>query len=69
MNLRQVEVFRAVFTTGTTARAAEVLHVSQPAVSKTIQEMERAIGFDLFHRVKGRLQPTAEGQLFFREVE
>lgn len=69
MNVRQVEVFRVVMTNGTTARAAEVLHISQPAVSKTIQELERSLGFDLFHRIKGRLQPTSEGQLFFREVE
>ncbi|UJW77225.1 LysR substrate-binding domain-containing protein [Rhizobium sp. SL42] len=69
MNLRQVEVFRVVMTNGTTARAAEVLHISQPAVSKMIQELERSLDFDLFHRIKGRLLPTAEGQLFFREVE
>jgi DNA-binding transcriptional LysR family regulator len=69
MNLRQVEVFRVVMTSGTTARAAEILHVSQPAVSKMIQELERSLGFDLFQRIKGRLYPTQEGQLFFREVE
>ncbi|WP_421693859.1 LysR substrate-binding domain-containing protein [Aestuariivirga sp.] len=69
MNLRQVEVFRAVMTNGTTARASEVLRISQPAVSKAVAELERAVGFSLFHRVKGRLQPTAEGQLLFREVE
>lgn len=69
MNLRQIEVFRAVVTHGTTARAAEVLGVSQPAVSKMIQDMEHSIGFLLFHRIKGRLKSTAEGQLFFREVE
>lgn len=69
MNLRQIEVFRAVVTNGTTARAAEVLRISQPSVSKTIQELERSIGFPVFHRIKGRLRPTAEGQLFFREVE
>ncbi|MEQ8291185.1 MAG: LysR substrate-binding domain-containing protein [Roseovarius sp.] len=69
MNLRQIEVFRAVVTSGTTSRAAEVLRVSQPSVSKTIQDLERSIGFPVFDRVKGRLRPTAEGQLFFREVE
>ncbi|ESZ46904.1 LysR substrate-binding domain-containing protein [Mesorhizobium sp. M0179] len=69
MNFRQVEVFRVVMTNGTTARAADVLHVSQPAVSKMIQELERSLGFDLFQRIKGRLHPTPEGQLFFREVE
>ncbi|WJH38231.1 LysR family transcriptional regulator (plasmid) [Aliirhizobium terrae] len=42
MNLRQVEIFRVVMTSGTTARAAEILHVSQPAVSKMIQELERS---------------------------
>jgi DNA-binding transcriptional LysR family regulator len=56
-------------TNGTTARAADILHVSQPAVSKMIQELERSLGFDLFRRIKGRLHPTPEGQLFFREVE
>lgn len=69
MNLRQIEVFRVVMTNGTTARAAEVLHISQPAISKTIQELERSLGFALFLRIKGRLHPTPEGQLFFREVE
>ncbi|MFC5584674.1 LysR substrate-binding domain-containing protein [Nitratireductor kimnyeongensis] len=69
MNLRQIEVFRAVVTNGTTARAAEVLRISQPAVSKMIQELERTLGFPVFDRIKGRLRPTAEGQLFFREVE
>ena len=69
MNIRQVEVFRTVMTNGTTARAAEVLHISQPAVSKMIQELERSLGFHLFRRIKGRLHPTPEGQLFFQEVE
>ena len=69
MNLRQVEVFRVLMTNGTTARAAEILHVSQPAVSKMIQDLERSLGFNLFSRVKGRLYPTPEGQLFHREVE
>lgn len=69
MNLRQVEIFRSVMTNGTTARAAEVLHVSQPAVSKALQDLERDIGFALFLRIKGRLHPSAEGRMFFREVE
>ncbi len=69
MNIRQVEIFHAVMTNGTASRAADVLRISQPAVSKTIQELEREIGFLLFHRVKGRMMPTSEGRLFFREVE
>lgn len=69
LNLRQVEIFRAVMLHGTTKHAAEVLHISQPGVSKAIQDLERELGFELFHRVRKRLQPTAEGQLYFREVE
>lgn len=69
MNLRQVEVFHAVMTNGTASRAAEVLRISQPAVSKAIQELERAVEFSLFHRVKGRMIATEEGRLFFQEVE
>lgn len=69
MNIRQIEVFYAVMTNGTASRAAEVLRISQPAVSKAIQELERDIGFALFRREKGRMFPTSEGQMFFREVE
>jgi len=68
MNIRHLEVFHAVMTNGTASRAGEVLRVSQPAVSKAIQELERIIGFALFDRIKGRMLPTAEGRLFFREV-
>jgi DNA-binding transcriptional LysR family regulator len=69
MDVRQIEAYQAVMTYGTTSRAAEVLNVSQPAISKAISTLERSIGFSLFDREKGRLIPTAEGQLFFREVE
>ncbi|PYE81204.1 LysR family transcriptional regulator [Pseudoroseicyclus aestuarii] len=43
--------------------------VTQPAVSRLISELEAAVGFALFDRVRGRLVPTPEGKLFFREVE
>lgn len=69
MNLREIEVFQAVMVCGTASRAADVLGISQPAVSKAIQSLEISIGFALFERVKGRLLPTPEGQLFHREVE
>ncbi len=69
MDVRQIEAFHAVMTWGTTARAAEVLRISQPAVSKAIMALERAVGFRIFDREKGRLVPTSEGQLFYREVE
>lgn len=69
MNLREIEVFQSIMLCGTASRAAEVLGISQPAVSKALKGLEASVGFLLFDRVKGRLVPTPEGQLFFREVE
>ncbi|RYF08347.1 MAG: LysR family transcriptional regulator [Comamonadaceae bacterium] len=69
MNFRQIEAFRAVMVAGSASRAADLLQVTQPAISRSISELEKATGFQLFDRVRGRLVPTAEGQLFFRDVE
>jgi DNA-binding transcriptional LysR family regulator len=67
MNLRQLEVFRAVVETGTTKGAAHLLNISQPAVSTLIQHTEDQLGFELFERVRGRLVPTEEALSLFRE--
>lgn len=69
MNLRQMEVFRAVMLTGGVVGAAELLHISQPAVSKMLAQSQRQLGFALFARVKGRLVPTAEAQTLNEEIE
>lgn len=68
MNLRQIEFFRAVMMSGSASRAAELLGVTQPAVSRAISDLESRIGFSLFDRIKGRLMPTPEGRLFFADV-
>jgi DNA-binding transcriptional LysR family regulator len=69
MNLRQIEALRAVIETGTASRAAERLSISQPAVSKLINNLEHATGLTLFDRRRGRLSPTPEALLLFEEVE
>jgi len=69
LNLRQIEVFRAVMTTGSISGAAQALHVSQPAVSRLLSYTESKIGFALFERIKGRLYATPEAKRLFREVE
>ncbi|KQP19772.1 LysR family transcriptional regulator [Pseudorhodoferax sp. Leaf267] len=60
MNLRQIEVFRAVMTTGSTTNAARLLHVSQPGVSRLIRHLETRLGVALFERRNGRLVATPE---------
>jgi len=69
VNLRQIEAFRAVIETGTVSRAGERLLISQPAVSKLLNNLERAIGLTLFDRRHGRLSPTPEAQLLYEEME
>ncbi len=69
MRLRHIEVFHAIRRGGSISRAAELLNVSQPAVSKALKHAELQIGFKLFTLVRGRLQPTSEAQVLGPAVD
>ena len=69
MRLRHIEIFHAIYTTGSITNAAKILHVSQPSVSKVLSHAELQLGFKLFERVKGRLIPTDEAEMLFDEVD
>jgi len=69
INHRQLEAFRAVMLTGSMTAAAELLHVTQPAVSRLIRDLERVAGFALFERVGTRIVPTADAGRLQEEVE
>lgn len=69
INLRQIEMFRAVMVTGSISGAARLLSVSQPAVSRLLTYTEDRLGLTLFERVRGRVQATPEARLLFAEVE
>lgn len=68
MNLRQLEVFRAVMQTGSTIGASGVLALSQSAISRQLAGLEEEIGFELFRREKGRLIPKPEATALLQEV-
>lgn len=68
MRLRHIEVFYAIMAQGSLRRAAEVLHVSQPAASKVLRYAEQSLGFSLFERTGGRLVPTREAQIMLPHV-
>ena len=68
MRLRQIEVFHAVYSCGSVTRAAEVLNVSQPSVSKVLAHAEQQLGYPLFDRVRGKLVPTPEADRLFSHV-
>jgi DNA-binding transcriptional LysR family regulator len=68
VNLRQIEVFRAVMMAGSISGAAELLRVSQPAVSQVLRHTEDHLRLSLFERVKGRLRPTPAARALYTEV-
>jgi DNA-binding transcriptional LysR family regulator len=65
MNLKQIEVFRAIMNSRSTIGAAALLGLSQSAVSRQLAQLEAELGFELFMRSKGRLimRPDAEALL------
>jgi DNA-binding transcriptional LysR family regulator len=69
VNLRQIEVFRAVMNTGSFTGAAEMLHVSQPGISRMMRHVEETVGVRLFDRGKGHLRPTPEALVLGAEIE
>lgn len=69
LNLRQIEVFRAIMLSGSISGAGRMLHVSQPAISRVLALMESRLRYPLFERSRTRLAPTAEARRLYAEVE
>jgi DNA-binding transcriptional LysR family regulator len=63
MNLSQLRAFDAVAKVGSFSQAAEVLAVTQPAVTMQIRELERDCGVQLFERIRRAPRLTAAGVL------
>jgi DNA-binding transcriptional LysR family regulator len=68
VRLRHIEVFQAVYSSGSVTRAAEILNVSQPSVSKVLAHAEQQLGYALFDRVRGKLIPTPEADQLYSHV-
>ncbi|MBI3284218.1 MAG: LysR family transcriptional regulator [Burkholderiales bacterium] len=69
IQFRQIEAFRCLMLTGTSVGAARKMHITQPAISRLIADLETELGFSLFNRAKGRLEPTVAGVRFYKAVE
>lgn len=61
ISIRQLEVFITVATLGSVRRASEHLHLTQPAVSMALGDLERHLGAPLFDRIRGRLFLNTQG--------
>jgi DNA-binding transcriptional LysR family regulator len=68
LSIRDLEYVVAVEAERNFSRAAERLHMAQPALSQAIIRIERRLGVDLFVRTSRQVVPTAAGSLFALEA-
>ncbi|MGJ7543100.1 LysR substrate-binding domain-containing protein [Variovorax sp. LT1R16] len=69
LNARQIEAFRAVMLSGTTTAAAQLLHTTQPGISRLLAQFQSSSGVKLFEIQRGRLLATAEAKELFGAVQ
>jgi len=69
LNLHLLRLFVTVAKTGSFSRAADVLHISQPAISKGVRDFELQIGCRLLDRTPKGVRPTREGEALTRHAE
>jgi DNA-binding transcriptional LysR family regulator len=62
VRIEQLEYIAAVTRLGSLRRAAEELHVSQPALSETVRNLERELGVDILERRRSGARMSAEGR-------
>jgi LysR family nitrogen assimilation transcriptional regulator len=68
MNLRQLRYFVKIVERGSFSRAAEDVHVAQPALSQQIAELEQALSVSLLHRSARGVRATAAGEALYAEA-
>src|SRR6267142_5880162 len=68
MELRHLRYFTAVVQWRSYREASRRLHVAQPAISRTVVDVEDELGLKLFSRAKRRVQLTPEGEIFYAEA-
>lgn len=69
ITFRQLEALKSVLDAGSVVKAAEMMRLSQPAVSRLLSDLESAVGYRLFERRKGRLSPRGEAWELHAEVD
>lgn len=68
MNIREMKIFKSVYETESMTLTAEKLFISQPAVSKTISDIEKHLGLNLFNRNNGKLQRNKNASKYYDQV-
>jgi LysR family transcriptional regulator, nitrogen assimilation regulatory protein len=69
MEIRQFRYFLSIADTGSFSRAAQVLHIAQPALSQQIAQLEGELGEQLLVRHRAGVQMTQQGEVFYRHAQ
>lgn len=69
MDLRQLKYFSEVLESGSFSKAAEQLHVAQPALSQHVRHMEEELGVKLLHRSTKGVTATEAGERLLRQAK
>ena len=66
MTLKHMNIFVRVYQNQSITKAAQELHMVQPAVSIAIKELEKYYGIQLFDRISRHIYPTEHGKRFYQ---
>lgn len=69
LEVRHLRVVQAIVREGSVTKAAGSLHLTQPAVSHTLKNIESRLGVQLFRRRNKRMEPTPEGMCLLQSAE
>ena len=66
LTLQQLKLFEAVYRNASYTRAAEELHLTQPAISIQVKRLEEQVGLPFFEQIGKKIYPTAEGKAVYQ---
>ena len=69
MDIRVLEYFLAVAQEQNITKASQILHVTQPTLSRQLQQLEEELGVKLFDRTNHNTVLTEEGVIFRRRAQ
>lgn len=68
INYNLYKSFLVVYETGNISKAADILYISQPAVSHNIKELEKQLSIQLFFKKANGVSPTSEADILYKYI-
>lgn len=69
MTLRELQVFVSAYENQSISKAAERLYMTQPTLTRVIQNIESEVGSQLFKRTRNGIKPTVAGEIYMESAK